>query len=495
MEIKKRIIRGGSIILLFNTLALPIGYFIRLLYARTLSIEQYGLFYAVVSFFFILTTYNDLNLGYSVIYYLPKYLQKKDYKSCWNLYVYNQIVSVVVTLIFSCLVIFLAPFLVSHYFKVWYALPLIYAFVLFLLANSVVSSIHNVFYGLQQEEYYSLKEFLRLFFTILFSIALWLFRLDSLYSYALAWSIAYVLIAVVYVIILLKKNIYLINKITWDPYLAKKMLAYSLPTLVTTVIATFATADIIFLTIIRGVKEVGIYNIILPIVSISGILLTPISSFFYPFISHLRETSKEKTSQIIGQLLRYVPFVVLYFSLFIFLFPNASVSLLFGAKWASYTRLPLQVMCIGSIFLYLFNYMSIISLGFGLVKQRLVISVITTALHIVISFALINSFGILGAVIANLIYYVISTFAYAILLRKKVVFKFPLLFYGKIVLFAGILFLLSSAMHLQPTDWPQFIGLGFLYTIIMACFALYLKLLKIDDVLAIIKRYRHKNTV
>ena len=495
MEIKKRILRGGSIILLFNTLVLPLGYIIRLLYARTLSIEQFGLFYAVMSFFIILTTYNDLNLGYSVIYYLPKYLHKKDYKSCWNLYVYNQIVSIIVTLIFSCIVIFLAPFLVSHYFRVSYGLPLIYVFIFFFLANSIVSTIHNLFYGLQQEEYYSLKEFLRLFFTVLFSVVLWLFKRDSLYTYAIAWSSAYGLTALIYIGILLRKNNFLINKITWDSSLARKMIAYSFPTLITTVIGTFATADIIFLTILRGVKEVGIYNIILPIVSIAGILLTPISSFFYPFISHLRETQKEKTSQIIEQLLHYVPFVVLYFSLFIFIFPNTSVTLLFGAKWALYTRLPLQIMCVSSVFLQLFNYLSIISLSLGLVKQRLMISAITTTLHILVSYILINSFGILGAVIANLLSYGIYTFLYGILLRKKVDFKFPFLFYGKILLFSCVLFLLSSALHLQPTNWPQFIGLGFLYTGIMVCFAFYLKLLRTEDILAIIKRYRQKNTV
>lgn len=495
MEIKKRILRGGSIIMLFNTLVLPLGYFIRLLYARTLSIEQFGLFYAVMSFFLILSTYSDLNLGYSVIYYLPKYLQKKDYKTCWNMYAYNQIVSIIVSLIFSCIVIFSAPFLVSHYFKVAYGLPLIYTFIFFFLINSIVSTIHNLLSGLQQEEYYSLKEFLRLFFTVLFSVILWLFKRDSLYSYAVAWSAAYGLTALVYIGILLRKNGFLINKITWDTSLAKKMVAYSFPTLITTLIGTFATADIIFLTILRGVREVGIYNIILPIVSIAGILLTPLSSFFYPFISHMREIHKEKTSHIIEQLLHYVPFAVLYFSLFIFLFPDASVTLLFGAKWASYARLPLQIMCIDSILFQLFNYLSIISLGLGLVKQRLIISVVTTALHILISYALISSLGILGAVIANFLYYGISALLFSVLLRKKVDFKYPFLFYGKTLFFSCMLFLLTSVLRLQPTNWPQFLGFGFLYTLIMACFALYLKLLKTDDILAIIKRYRPKNTV
>jgi len=81
----QRVLRGGMIVLFFSFLASPLGYAFRLLLSRTLSIEMYGLFYAVLALFATLITYNDLGFGLSAAYFIPKFLAKGDKQSVWNI--------------------------------------------------------------------------------------------------------------------------------------------------------------------------------------------------------------------------------------------------------------------------------------------------------------------------------------------------------------------------------------------------------------------------
>src|SRR3989338_6826378 len=107
----EKIIKGGVVVLVLAFLGSVCAYLIRILFSRTLSIEDYGLFYAVFGLFSIITAYIDLGLGYSVVYLFPKQIKFKNYAKAWNIFIYGQVISLIMSVIALICFIILAPFL------------------------------------------------------------------------------------------------------------------------------------------------------------------------------------------------------------------------------------------------------------------------------------------------------------------------------------------------------------------------------------------------
>ncbi len=229
-----RIIKGGTTVFVFSLLSSPIGYLLRLIYAHSLSVEMYGLFYSVLALFSLLTTYNDLGVGYSVSYFIPKAIKNRNYQLCWNLYKYDQLIEVSTSIFISSLLFIAAPWLALNYFKMPQAEILIYLLSLYCIVDGFISSLSKFFTGLQQEKFYSSIHPTRLVFTLLFSLFFWVFDFNYIYYFAIAWSVAYVVVAVIYWIAFKRENGFLIRKTTFDKKLIKTMFRYAIPTLLTT---------------------------------------------------------------------------------------------------------------------------------------------------------------------------------------------------------------------------------------------------------------------
>lgn len=486
----ERIIKGSSIVILLAILTTPIGYLLRILYSQTLSIEMYGLFYAVLAMFNTIAVYNDLGFGYSVSYLIPKYLKKKNYQLCWIIYKYDQLIEVGTSVLLSCILIIAAPWLAENYFKMPQAVNLIYIFCIYLIANSFLSALNKFFAGLQQEKYYSSMQLVRLFFTLIFSLMFWFFDKSDILFYATSWAAAYIITSALYNYSLYKKNPYIVKSaLLWDRKLFKLMYSYALPTLVTTSIYSFILfVDTFFLTLFRGVTEVGIYNVVLPIVSISNIFLSPINAFIYPLISHLMEGEKEKLSILLNSILKIIPFLGLYFGLFIFLFPSAPVKLLFGQKWTGLVEMPLKILAFGFIAASLSSYLTTIVSGMGKVNERLKASAVIAFFSIALNAIFIYKFGVTGLVWANSIVYIISVYLFGKIVQSAIPFKYPVWYYLKLSLFSLLIYTVTRYFHLTPSGWVDFILYGVIYTGIVSLLALYLKIVDQDIIRLIVKK-------
>jgi O-antigen/teichoic acid export membrane protein len=473
----KKVFRGSFIVLMFTFLGAPLGYLIRILYSQTLSIEMYGLFYAVISLFGILATYNDLGFGFSVSYFVPKYFKKKNYSSCWNLYVYDQIIELGSSIFISILLVIFGKWLALNYFRVPGAENLIYILSIYFIANSCVEALNRFFNGLQQEKFYSSIQFSRLSFVLIFSVLFWLFDMPNVLLYAASWALAYALVAIIYNFFLYKFNKNIINKFSWDKKLFRLMFNYAVPTLATTSIYTFINfTDTFFLTLFKGVEQVGIYNIVLPIVSVGSIFLSPINGLLFPLISHLKEGEEEKISKILNIILRIIPFIGIYFSLFIILFPSPLIKYLFGSKWLGLVENPLIILSIGIIASSLSGYMCTFVSALGKVKERLYISIFIAITNIILNLFFVYYFGVTGAVIANSFIYLLSVFLYGKVIKSVFLFKYPIFFYSKLFIFSLIIFFLTRFFHIEPNSLWQIIFGGIIYSIIIILFGFYLNI-------------------
>jgi O-antigen/teichoic acid export membrane protein len=487
-SLAENIFKGSLTVIIFASITSPIGYLIKMVYSRSLSTEMFGLFYSIYAFYILLSSFTDLGFSYSLVYLTPKYLKKKDFKTCWNLYKYNQIINLITSSTISIITIVFADWLSKYIFKVPEAKTLIYIFAIFLISGSLLSTIDKLFMGMQQEKYYSTSQPVRLIFSLTFSLFLWLVGNGNIIYYAAGWSVASVIVVIIYSIILKKENGRLVSRLTIDKQLFTLMANYALPSFLTSsIIAVISSVDIVILTILKGVGEVGIYAIVFPLATISSVVLTPINTYILPLISHLMEGEKIKVEKLLEYTILIIPLIAVYFGLFILLFPSQPINILFGSKWIDSAKIPLMILAIGYIGAQLSNILATFSYGLGYVKERLAVSLIIVVINILLSYILITKYSVLGIAISGSIIFVISTILNTIVVRKSLPFKFPLMIYLKMFIFSLLISIPVLHFKLVPQGLYQYLIYGGIYSIIFFLFASSLKLFNKKLLLSILK--------
>lgn len=469
-SLQEKVIKGSLLVIVLSLLGSVFAYIIRVLYSRILSIEDYGLFYAVFGFFSIISTHTDLGFGEAISYFAPKYLKFKKYNKLWNTFIYGQLIQVTVAILISGILIILAPILSLKYFKVVGSETLIYILCAFLIINSILNSLSQIFTGLQRPKYFASINVFRSAFVLFFSYVFLILGFHTPIFYALAWVLGYFITTLIFLYLLCDKYFILTkNNLSWQKNTFNTMYKYAVPAFATTLVySLLVSSDIFFLTLLRGIKEVAVYNIVLPIVSISIALLSPLNSIIFPLVSHLCEGEREKLSILINKIYQVVPFVGVYFALFIILFPSSIVGLIFGQKWLGFTQIPLSFLALGYI-AYLFSIiLGIITLGTGQVNQRLKILIFMAVLSICLHAVLIYKYGILGAVITNSLIAILLCLIFTKVIRSVVIFKIPTWLYIKLLFLSFFTFFIIRVSGFTPHNWSEFILSGVAYTSIFA---------------------------
>lgn len=476
--IQVKVIKSSLFVVILTLLASSFAYLIRVLLSHTLSVESYGLFYAVFGLFTIATAYIDLGFGYSIIYLFPKYIKLNNYSKAWNIFAYGQLIALSVSIVLSVIFIILAPFLSKNYFKVPGTEIIIYIFCAYLISFTIIYSLTQTFGGMQKEKYYSSISFVRWFLTVIFLLFFFIFGFSNIVYYAAAFALGHILTAVIYFFLLFQKHKFLSsNKIIWEVLTFKEMLTFSLPVLLETIVYSLVLiGDNFFLVLFRGVKEVGIYNIIYPLSSIPIMLINPLTTLILPLVSHLMKGEKEKLRYFLEKILQMFPFVGLYFSLFIIIFPSSLVSLIFGQKWLGLVEVPLVILCLGTTAILMSVILGAITLGTGEVRKKLKATFFASVINLGLNALLIWQYGVIGAVIATSLFALILCFLFTRIIKKAIEVRIPYFFYLKLILFSTIIFLTAKYVNIQINNWIDLILFGILYTIIYVVFGYTLKL-------------------
>lgn len=476
--LQEKVIKGGIVVLILAFLGSVCAYLIRILLSRTLSVEDYGLFYAVFGLVSIITAYTDLGFGYSVVYLFPKQIKFKNYAKAWNIFIHGQSISITMSVIASICFIILAPFLAQNYFKIPQSETLIYIFSIYLISFTIINGLIQIFTGFQKEKYYSSITVARWFLTLVFSFLFFTLGFSNIVYYAIALCIGHILTALIYFFLLLKRYTFLIkHKIAWERSVFRQMFSFAFPSLLETVIVSFAVlADTFFLTLFKGVREVGVYNIIYPLASIPLVLLNPINGLLLPLVSHLMEGEKEILKYLMGKILQTVPFIWLYFALFTIMFPSSIAGLIFGQKWVGLIEIPVTILSVGVLAMLMNGILGAIILGTGKVKAKLKIATFTAIISVILSGFLTYYYGVLGAVITASVMAFLLSLLFSRIIGLVIPFQIPYLFYIKLLIFSSIVYLLVKIIGVYPKNWFEFITSGLIYSLIYIVFGYTLKI-------------------
>lgn len=471
----EQIFKGSFIVVVTSVLASPLGYGTRILLSRSLSTEAYGLFYAMLAFFSLFSSYNDLGFGKAATYYISKFLAKGDQKSIWLVAVYTAIIGLVSSVILAGFALLFNSYLADFYFKSEEAKAIIPIFALYFVFECLGLVLKNIFIGLRRAKYYSLMQPFRFLLTFFFSALLFVTHSTSLWYFSFAWMAAYAATVILFTIISAKQYAFLVGPVVYDKGLLKSLKTYALPNIASGVVHQLNSyVDTVFLTFIRGVDSVGLYNIINPIIGLPSIVLSPLTRVFFPMVSLLTEEKNghQKITYFTETVLKIIPLITLYFNVFIFLFAQSTIATLFTYKWVALAEKPLILISVTYLFSTLVSYLSLILEGMGLLKQKVAITTFLLICNVIINPIAITFWDVKGLIVANAVLQLLATGIYLYVLSRKISFTIPYKLYLRYAVFFLLVIVTVKAVGFWPKTFGSFLITGGIYSLLVAAFAL-----------------------
>lgn len=419
---KKYLLRQGFWIYLFTFLAAPLGYLIRILYARTFSLEEFGLIYSIISFMALVSIFNDLGFSETLNYHATRFYEKKQYSKVKGSFIFALLMQGGTAIILGVLFWFLSPWLAENYFKSPDALWVFRGFLMYFFFFNVSKPVIQLFFATHNYLVSSMAEFIRQLIIIFLSILIFFFnQLNSIFFIAIVWGISYLILFLVYYL-LAYKFFYKILKSKADltKNLYKKLWNYAI-VIVWGIGASviFSKFDLLIITYFLNLKEVAFYSIAFSLGSIIMILFSPILSLFFPLVSKLSiEKNNNLISLIFAKMYKMGCFLAIPFLIIFISFPKEILFLIYGKNYTDVSLILIILafsFFIGLLQSFNFNILA----GLGMAKQKSLILILGACINIVLNLILVKSFGITGVAVATLISYIVIYLMSLFLLLEK----------------------------------------------------------------------------
>ncbi|MGB9748363.1 MAG: flippase [Candidatus Woesearchaeota archaeon] len=379
-----------------------ISYLVRILFARNLSVEEYGLFYAVFTFIFFFVFFREFGLTEGVLFFINKFLAKKDYKKIREYFYTALNFQLITSILFFAFFLLFSNFLTKHYFKNEFAKELIFILAFTFVIHAILYFFSFSFNIFQDFKLFKFLEFLEMLFVLAFAFFLFNFAPKQIVP-AISYLLAFIFLSIITLILFFKRYPFLIGKkIIFSSKAMKELLKFSLPIFISTSGAVILNyTDIILLTLLKGVKDVGFYNIAQPAFNIILVFIAPLSTIVYPLIS------KKYHNKDYNGIRNIVNFFYNNFLLFtlplaitFIVFADLIIKILFGANYV-------EASAALRIFSLFFIFMPIRSLGFSVItgigkpKERAKILYYGAFTNLIGDLMLIPKYGYNGAALTT----------------------------------------------------------------------------------------------
>jgi len=451
----RRAVRGAATIFIFSILAGFIGYLVRVLFARNLSVEEFGLFYAVFTLISFIAVFRDLGLNQALVKYIPEFLVKKRPDLVKSSIVTVGLFQFVFATIIAVILFLLSDWLALNYFHSQAASLLIILLgisLFFLFSKDIIK---YSFQGFQKINYFTFTELGRVL--AILAIALIGFNLGlGIVAPAIAYMLYPLVLTVIFYPIFIKKVFPEFGKIkmVFNKNLTKKLFKFGLPVVVGFAgMVVLGYTDVILLTYYSGLKEVGLYNVALPTAKILTYFSAAIGTIFFPMFAELwAKKDKKRLRYGIENIYKYLLILIIPFALIMFSFPTIIIRLLFGSTYIK-ASLALQILSIGIILfsLAMLNFNIINGLGKPKINTKIVY--VAALFNLIFNFILIPKYGIIGAASTTLVSYGVMFGLSINWIRKYMKVKLPWMDFGKILIlglaFVGVILWLKKVLVLN----------------------------------------------
>ena len=459
-EYGARVVRGTSWVLALSIVGAIIGYLTRIYLARVFSVEDYGLFYAVLTFMALFSFIKEFGLNTALVKHISGYIGSSE-RSRIKTLIFS-VICLQMVFAFSVAIFFIATadYWALNYFKTASAaLPL--QIIAFSFAISMfITLLQSVFQGFGMMRYFAATETLRI--TTITASVVGLVGIAGLGVVGAAWSyvIAAVVAPVVMFIVAMKVVPRLPGAMRASFSAAKEMWLFGLPVFMASIGAILlGYTDTILLVGFRSLEEVGLYNVALPTSQLLWFFVGSLSATLLPTVSELwASEKKDELKKGMKILVKTSFFIIVPLAIMMAAFSDNIIVLLFGGKYLGGAA-ALQILSASSIFYTIFVVYSTFLMGIGKPWDFAKVYAISALCFIGIGVVLIPWLGIVGAAVTSVTSYIISMMVAFYYVRKNITVEMPKMSIAKIfssgILLLVLVLVLKSVM---PVDiWTKVI--------------------------------------
>lgn len=410
IPLKQKLLKKWFWLYFFAFLIAPTGYIIKLIAARTMSVEDIGLFYSILGLIGIVASYNDLGLTESLQYFLPKYLIAKDYVKAKTLLITTWLIQIVSGMIIWSALWFGAPRLAEHYFQSSQAIIVLRIFCGYFLLINLFQVMQSLFLAAQDTKTSNGIDAARMWTWMIALIAFWQFGMVTIITMTYVWIIGIMVGILVAGIIFWRRFGWLMIRYHSDHnrWWFRERIGYAWWVFLwANTNALLWQLDLQFALYFLGKEAAWHWTVYLSLLTAVNLVNAPLVGYLFPLVNELVTKNQHDKLHL---LMRYIGWWLWWLAIVVwigsyYLWPWLA-QLLFGSEFGiSWELLAFAApfVMFGPAVWFGFQYLA----GTGKAKQRVGILFIWLIANIITNVLLIPSMWLRGLVIGMVVSYLV----------------------------------------------------------------------------------------
>ncbi len=486
----KRIVGGSFFIFFIAILSSIISFFIRILLANNLTLEEYGLFYAVFVFVSFFALFRNFGLGAALIKHVPEFKVKEKFDTIKSTIFITSSLRICISVVFGILFYVLSDFLATYYFHNETASLILKFLAVFFILSVFIDITKNLFEAFQKPFWFPLVDFSKNIFLLTFILLFFYFGI-GLFAPVLSHVLISFVIPLIFLPIVLSLFKFSKYKFVLSKELTKKLFLFGLPFVLISMAGIFiAQIDTLLLTYFRTLEEVGIYNVVLPFSLILLQFSSAISVILFPMVSEFwAKGQRDKLVSAVNALYKYSFAFIVPLGFLVFSFTPSLLNLFFGEEYVVGT-LAMRILLIGVIMYTVANVNQYVLAGIGKPKVTAKIVTVVALFNFFGNLLLIPIYGIVGAALMTTLSYFLSLILSLVYLRKFIHLKVSISSWFKIFL-SGVIIVFIVYLLKKLFTFNIWIELIFFSVVALFIYLICLFVFRVVNLLEI-KRLFHK---
>ncbi|MBN1175966.1 flippase [Candidatus Woesearchaeota archaeon] len=440
----QRAVKGFFWVFLMTMLGAVIGYVYRMVLARNLTVEEYGLFYSLYAFMSLLFLFRGLGMGQALVTYISKYIANEKLSEAKIVFNYCVKIIGATSVVLATSALILSKYIAIHYLHSVELVFEVRLFSLLFLFQGIDQTMAQILTAFQKHFKYASFQFIRQILSLIIVIPLLKFGL-KIQAPIFSYIITSLTLLVLYFSWFGKKLIPKIKRINKNKSITKQLWTFGLPTIFASLGGLLLqNIDTFMISILKTTSDVGIYNSAVPISSILIYVSTAVSTVMIPMTSELwAKKMYTHLKEGIEQIYKYLLLVTLPLVGIITILSKEIVILLFGKQYIAGGAV-LKILIFAGLMGLLSTTNFNVLFAIGETKKIAQYTLFGGAINFLLNLLLIPALGLKGAAITTVIGYTLMFVLGFIHVKSKtkVTFNkghFLVIFIGAITTAIGII--------------------------------------------------------
>ncbi len=398
----KIIAKGSSIGLIGAMLGTAIGYLSRMIIARYLGPEEYGLISMGFAIMMVGATFSLMGLNSGIKRFIPYYVGKNDENKIHGTIISSLKICIPLSFLFTTAIIYNAEWISNRLFQEAEMQPILTIFAIAIPFWTLTVIFNSVSIGFQKMQYHIYSMYIFKDSFKLIAIVAFLILGKGMIGAASGWVLAIIGMSILSYYFLETKVHSLLKWKDKNITMYRELLVFSVPLIfvgVTDMVTTWS--DTFMLGYFSNAFEVGIYNAALPTSKMLGIPIGPLGNIFGPVIVGLYAKNKlGDMKQIYFTVTKWIFLLVFPGFLFMVIFSNQILTILFGEMYR-YGATAMSILAFCIFITALVGPTTSVITAFGRTKIIMNCSIFGAIMNLILNYLLIPEYGINGAAIAT----------------------------------------------------------------------------------------------